>query len=227
MKVVYCILCFKLVLWPLRGSSSTETIVLFWAKVDVKEQLSPLSEFTLFISEWRCLQDEDGVENTLGTTNYPFTLFCTNNYFVLKAASSSCRVVDLKVPKMRKLRSKNIGFFQWEYNWHRFILSWKSNLSGSLNIRNRTGLEGYIHNNMRAKKVFCMRFLNRHICKLLYYEYFFCNALRFLGHVHTFSFSNERFRLPSKCKNSFNKCSRKPYFHWKWWHLKTALKVMT
>ena len=49
-------------------------------------------------SEWRCLQNKDGVENTLGTTNYPFTLSCTNNYFVLKAASSSCRVVDLKVP---------------------------------------------------------------------------------------------------------------------------------
>ena len=32
----YGILCFKLVLWPLRGSSSAETIVLFWAKVDIE-----------------------------------------------------------------------------------------------------------------------------------------------------------------------------------------------
>ena len=54
----YCILCFKLVLWPLRDSSSAETIVLFWAKVDVMEQLSPLSEFTSF---WRRENAQSGV----------------------------------------------------------------------------------------------------------------------------------------------------------------------
>ena len=27
-------------------------------------------------AEWRCLQNEDGVENTFGTTNCSFSLFC-------------------------------------------------------------------------------------------------------------------------------------------------------
>ena len=48
-------------------------------------------------SEWRCLQNEDGVENTLGTINYSFSLFFMKNYFVFKPASSSFRVADLKV----------------------------------------------------------------------------------------------------------------------------------
>ena len=34
--------------------------------------------------EWRCLQNEDGVENTLGTTNYSFSLFYIKNYFIFK-----------------------------------------------------------------------------------------------------------------------------------------------
>ena len=36
-----------------------------------------------------CLQNEDGVENTVGTTKYSFFLSFTNNCFVLKIASSS------------------------------------------------------------------------------------------------------------------------------------------
>ena len=52
------------------------------AEVNVKEQLSPLSEFTPFWrrvhgrrSEWRCLQNLDVPENALETTNYSFSLF--------------------------------------------------------------------------------------------------------------------------------------------------------
>ena len=56
---IYCILCCKLVLRPPRGSSSAETIVLFWAEVDVKEQLSPLSE--PFTSFWKRENAQSGV----------------------------------------------------------------------------------------------------------------------------------------------------------------------
>ena len=50
---------------------------------------SPSSRHTEDIKclEWRCLQDD--VENTLATTKYPFSLFCTKNSFVLEVASSS------------------------------------------------------------------------------------------------------------------------------------------
>ena len=40
-------------------------------------------------AQWCCLQNPDGVENTLGSTNYLFSLFFMKNAFVLKAASSS------------------------------------------------------------------------------------------------------------------------------------------
>ena len=35
-------------------------------------------------SQWRCLQNEDVAALSIGTWNYPFSLFCMNNYFVSK-----------------------------------------------------------------------------------------------------------------------------------------------
>ena len=66
------------------------------AEVNVKEQLSPLSEFrSEDVKMWRCLQNEDGVENTLnGITNYSFTffpnkvLFCFESRIVAQLAVS-------------------------------------------------------------------------------------------------------------------------------------------
>ena len=65
-------------------------------KSTVKEQLSCTSRQvhvvlkTWKFSEWRCLQNEDGVENTLGTTGYIGILFVFHEeLFCLKASSSS------------------------------------------------------------------------------------------------------------------------------------------
>ena len=44
--------------------------------------------------EWRCLQNENGIETTLGTANYSFSLFCINNYFVLKAVLSCLQRIN-------------------------------------------------------------------------------------------------------------------------------------
>ena len=43
----------------------------------------------MLMSLVQAFQNEDSVENTLGTTNCSFSLFFTNNYFVLKAVLTS------------------------------------------------------------------------------------------------------------------------------------------
>ena len=43
------------------------------------------------------IQKEDGVEITLGTENYLFSLFCMKNSFVCATPSSRFAFVDLKV----------------------------------------------------------------------------------------------------------------------------------
>ena len=83
-------LMFTDLMFQPRRTSSAETIVdhSVWAEVNVKEQLSYLSassrrsEDVPKCLEWRCLQNEDGFENTL-------KVFCFvwRNSFVLKAAS--------------------------------------------------------------------------------------------------------------------------------------------
>ena len=68
-----------------------------WAEVNVKEQLSHLSANSRRPEHVKMLNEdgvEDGVENTLGIANYSFSLFFMKIAFILKAASSSWRVVD-------------------------------------------------------------------------------------------------------------------------------------
>ena len=69
-------------------------------------------------SQWRCLQNEYGVENTLGIIDYSFTLFCMKNYFILKAVSSSlpwqarqCGLQNLK--KQREFKYLKQATVNW------------------------------------------------------------------------------------------------------------------
>ena len=48
------------------------------------------------------LRKEDGDENTLGTTNYPFCLFFMKNYFInIRPRRRACRFVDRKFPDIK------------------------------------------------------------------------------------------------------------------------------
>ena len=59
-----------------RRSSSAKTTVVSELK------LTPLSKFRVEMVRVHCLQNEDSVENTRGTTNYSFSLFFIKNAFV-------------------------------------------------------------------------------------------------------------------------------------------------
>ena len=49
-------------------------------------------------SEWRCIQNEVGVEITFGTETYLFFLFCMTNFFVRRMPSSHPPSSHLKFP---------------------------------------------------------------------------------------------------------------------------------
>ena len=73
---------FKLVLCPPEYAP-----VLLLNRFELKPTIRNSSHLSASLrrkcSDWRCLQNQNGVENTLGTTKYSFSLFCTKSYFVL------------------------------------------------------------------------------------------------------------------------------------------------
>ena len=63
-------------------------------------------------SEWmEKMLNEDGFENTLGTTIEPSSLFCVKNYFVLKTAS-------LRLPR----RKCSVPYFFPNISWLGFAI---------------------------------------------------------------------------------------------------------
>ena len=68
-----------------------------WVTALVSPRVRPVLK-TWKCQDWRCLQNEDGVEITIGTENYLFSLFCMKNYFVWRRPSSRFAVVGVKVP---------------------------------------------------------------------------------------------------------------------------------
>ena len=109
-KLITFFWCFKLVLW-LWCFWSAKTIVVSELKSTLRNSshLSASSRRRLIEdvkgSEWCCLQNEDGVENTLGTTNYSFSSLCRKNYFVLKAALPSFSSCTGCPPKKSSFRN--------------------------------------------------------------------------------------------------------------------------
>ena len=76
-----------------------------------------------FLKTWECsllhcLQNEDGVENTLGTINYTSTLFCMKTSFILKAVSLSLpwqarQCVLQNVKKLREFKHLKEATVNW------------------------------------------------------------------------------------------------------------------
>ena len=51
------------------------------------------------------MQNEDVVDESIGTWNYSFSLFCINNYFVSRNVAVEVAVVDRKVPIVYRTRT--------------------------------------------------------------------------------------------------------------------------
>ena len=116
-------ICLKLVLWPLKRFNTAKTILVSVLKSILKiDFISPRVHVVLSTRKClrlRCLQNEDVVDQCIGTWNYSFSLFCMNNSFVSKDVAIEVAVADGKVPvpKCRTSRQANLRS-NWKFLFH-------------------------------------------------------------------------------------------------------------